>query len=75
MFKEGEEAYKKYKELKEEFNKVKNSIRIGDSSPVKQLRGSSPMKRPRKVSSFEYYNEIEKLVLGVTDSSNEYGKI
>ena len=78
MFKEGEEANKKYKELKEEFNKVKNSIRIGDSSPIKQLRGSSPMKRVRKVSSFEYYNEIEKMVLGIdtpTHQQTEYAKI
>lgn len=65
MFKEGEEANKKYRELKEEYNKVKNSIRIGDSSPIKQLRGGSPMKRVRKASSFEYYNEIEKIILGV----------
>jgi hypothetical protein len=79
MFKDGEENCKKYNELKSEYTRLKNqhcgiTSFIIKSNTLKN-NGKSPILHKDKTiahkrsASYEFYNELEKLVLGVTNDN------
>jgi len=65
MFKEGEESHKKYIDLKDAYSKVKLKL-CGSNKLIKT--------KTKFLTNTEFYNEVEKAVLGISEAS-DYNKI
>lgn len=85
MFKSDEDSFRRYNELKEEYNrlKAKHCQQHPQHFIIKTTRGKSPIpskdKQHKRSASYEFYNDIEGLVLDASSSDKqyieEYGKV
>ena len=69
MFKEEGESFVKYQQLKVEYEKIKSRTGGNNLSPSKRGNGS------RRIIGYDFYNEIEKTVLGLNTQPHELSKI
>ncbi len=67
MFKEGHASWTKYNELKDEYRRLKDK-KCGTKrgASINKSRNVSH----KRSSSYEMYNDVEKLVLGLNDVSS-----
>ena len=70
MFKNGEDSSKKYSEMKDDYNKLKSR----HCSPP-GMQSKTRLKISKALSSSDFYNEIEKIVLGISNAGTDFLKI